>query len=317
LGAFLPVGLLLPGCLAGTGAQEWDDGAGAILPSTAMQEVRAIPEIQAAARAVVILVDRSLIGPALQTMRFADAYGAMYGRPLCSDIPFREQPVVANADTIQALRDAAPLAGSAFLVAADQVATVGHFTYRFGQEDFCARSAFVFDHALDESGGLPQSIDPDDVYYCKQVLTASTAPDTALILLDRPVVDRLPLALDPAGATLGAEVYSIGHSFSLPQKASLGAAIHGELFADGIGRVAFHTNLDNFPWGAGAPVLSRWSHLVVGVHNGGISARPRPDAQCDQVGCDPDVDRNGCATASRESDVGELVRALAATAGNW
>ena len=82
---------------------------------------------------------------------FADAYS-----PLCLSEPFHDQPATAWC--------------SGFPVGPDLIATAGHCV----GTDTCApgggQAAFVFGYHMTNSTTVQSSVDPDDVYFCDEVV---------------------------------------------------------------------------------------------------------------------------------------------------
>jgi hypothetical protein len=169
----------------------------------------------------------------LQTQSFADWYSGS-GRPLCSDEPFRNQPVVSPCC-------------SAFLVAPDIIATAGHCT------DMCYQMAVVFGYVMVDASTARVTVDASEVYYCEEVLVSEAGqPDFALIRLDREVAGHSPLSVRTVGKIPDAEpLVVVGYPVGLPRKYAGGASIR-----DNSNAVQFQANLDTYGGNSGSPIFS-------------------------------------------------------------
>uniref|UniRef100_A0A0G4I7W4 Peptidase S1 domain-containing protein n=1 Tax=Chromera velia CCMP2878 TaxID=1169474 RepID=A0A0G4I7W4_9ALVE len=134
------------------------------------------------------------------------------GKPLCDDVPFRDEPSTA--------------ACTAFLVSEDIVATAAHCFLMAP----CSAFLFVFDFAQgvrEDEGGNSTVVPRENVYNCSQVVAHNfeyliSSVDWALVRLDRPVGGgRAPLRLRSEGEVSdGERVFMISHISGLPLKLS-------------------------------------------------------------------------------------------------
>lgn len=194
---------------------------------------------RAAGRSVALVVKRSLLPAAKDGRRSlaAEPLGERLG--LCADERFADQP----SSTIGG--------ATAFLVAADKVATAAHVVDDVGGSNELA-IAFGFE-------GTDASVAEGDVYEAKSV--ARGAGDYAVVTLTRPVDGRAPLALHRDGEpAVGQPIVVVGHPLGLSLKAAPGTVRvkqDGQIFFD------TDTNQGN----SGSPVLA--NDVAVGLFFGG------------------------------------------------
>jgi len=168
---------------------------------------------------------------------------------LCADEPFREQASAGHC--------------TGFLLAPDLLATAGHCL----AEQPCARTAVVFGYRLQASGaGSAVVKEALDTYHCAEVIAAqhgaSTTPDWALLRLDRPVRDRVPLCLAaPPGPRVGDPLVLAGHPLGLPLKVDDG----GELVRLSPTGSSLLATTDSFAGHSGSAVLDARTLQVVGI----------------------------------------------------
>lgn len=181
-----------------------------------------------AGRSVAIVVKRSLL-PAARDGRISlnpEPLGERLG--LCAGERFADQP-------------SSTLGGAtAFLVAADKVATAAHVIDDVGGAGELA-VAFGYE-------GTDASVAEGDVYAAKDATKG--AGDFAIVTLERSVADRPPLVLRREGeAEIGQAVVVVGHPLGLSMKAAPGTVRvkeNGAIFFD------TDTNQGN----SGSPVLT-------------------------------------------------------------
>jgi V8-like Glu-specific endopeptidase len=180
-------------------------------------------------------------------------------------VPLRQDSQVCPEEAF-ADQPAAPGSCSAFLVAADLVATASHCPIQVP----CEQRAFVFDFAYQLASNEDVTfVAPDQVYTCQHVLVSqhddggdpnSPVIDYALIQLDRPVLDRLPLDLDAAHELAqGTALTLLGHPSGLPLKISTGAV------TSAVEPHSFICDVDAFAGDSGSPLLDSETGLVAGV----------------------------------------------------
>jgi len=170
---------------------------------------------------------------------------------LCKSERFGDQPFLATC--------------SGFLVAPNVIATAGH-CYQGVMKTACDDHVWVFDYKVDDaSKPFEHTFNQENVYRCKKVLKAVLSStdklDFALIELDRPVGDRLPLKYRKEGTPkVGEGLTVIGHPWGLPSKVANGAKV---LFNDN--PVYLTGNLDTFQGNSGSAVFNSETGLVEGI----------------------------------------------------
>lgn len=180
---------------------------------------------------------------------------------LCPDERFSEQSSVSYACT-------------GFLVGPDLLVTAGHCATHFGtqirrqEELYCDAYNWVFDYT---KTSRPWKASPSAVYKCKKVLYAvydgnANQRDFALIQLDRPVSERIPLNISTSENKKDDSVFMLGHPLGMPMKYTGNARIITDLSPDG---PSYVTNLDAFAGNSGSPVFNA-NHEVVGILVGGM-----------------------------------------------
>ncbi len=167
---------------------------------------------------------------------------------LCSDERFRDQ-ISAGAC-------------SGFLVAADLMVTAGHCM----NKEQCSSYKWVFDFnskQLEKDNSVPLG----SVYSCKSVVEFKNAStlDYALVQLDRPMTDRLPLNIRREGKIKdNASLVVIGNPSGIPTKVAAGANVRINSSEN-----SFKANLDSFIGNSGSAVFNADSGVIEGVLTGG------------------------------------------------
>lgn len=152
---------------------------------------------------------------------------------------------------------------SGFLIAPDLIVTAGHCVEL---ENFCEEFRWVFDFKVNPSTlEAGKEVKPDDVYQCKKVINSALSGlislDYALIQLDRPVSNRLPLSIRNT-AKIGEKdgLVVIGSPSGLPLKVAGGANVRTNTHP-----FFFSANLDTFQGNSGSPVFNSASGVVEGI----------------------------------------------------
>ncbi len=175
-----------------------------------------------------------------------EGYGKSYG--LCTTERFFEQETAAFC--------------SGFLISDTMIATAGHCV-RSALD--CSETSFVFDYAYKTQGVAPTSALADNVYRCKSVVhseVASAGADFAIVELDRPVVNRVPVLMRQSGAlNVGDDLTVIGHPAGLPTKIADGAKVRSSDATKGF----FVANLDTYGGNSGSAVFNSATHEVEGI----------------------------------------------------
>ena len=201
----------------------------------------------------------------------ADYYLANYGRPLCSDEPFINQPD--------------PAVCTGFLVAPNMVATTGHCV---ADSYDCSNIAYVFGFKMLNESTPVTTFDESEIYFCDGIVARLETEDSdwALVRLDREVLNHAPLNTRRSGLIPDdQDLAVIGHTLGLPRKYADNAWVQ-----DNTPQTYFSANLDTYIGSSGSPVINVDTYQVEGVLFAG-----NPDfvedidcdrsAQCPDTGC--------------------------------
>lgn len=148
---------------------------------------------------------------------------------------------------------------SGFLVAPDTIVTAGHC---IRSQSSCTNTRFVFGFAMHSPNDRANQVPSSDVYECKELVhsvAVGTGEDFAVIKLDRPVLDRQPLALSPQTAEQGTALTVIGHPSGLPVKIAGGAEVRE------VKREHLVANLDTYGGNSGSAVFNTHTGAVEGI----------------------------------------------------
>jgi len=206
------------------------------------------PKLIELARSTAILVRKSDLKPEAQQFRLPkDTFGVSQG--LCESEPFFEQPT--------------PGFCSGFLVGDDLFVTAGHCITDAGM---CAGVSMIFDYGYDQQGKDLSTVDADNVYYCKSIVSraqgSGNGKDYAVVKLDRPVVGREPLKLRREGTiSKGDPVTVIGHPSGLPTKITSGAKVR----TNDSNLPYFVANIDSYGGNSGSAVFNTSNGEVEGI----------------------------------------------------
>lgn len=146
-----------------------------------------------------------------------------------------------------------------FLVAPDKVATAGHCVENFEK---CTERKYVFGYSMAMDGANPTEIPKSEVYSCAKVISSGyqNGVDYALVELDRPVTNHLPLKLNLTGQIAdGTPLFVMGHPAGLPLKLVAGAYVRSSDDA------YFVSNLDTYGGNSGSPVFNAETYEVEGI----------------------------------------------------
>lgn len=149
-----------------------------------------------------------------------------------------------------------------FLIAPDVLATAGHCV---AKSTDCKNYSWAFDYKIPSVNATTTIIPKNSVYKCKAIIatvnSSTTKDDYAIIRLDRPVTDRLPLEIRRTGKIAdGTSLVLIGHPKGLPLKIAPGAKIRSNSATK-----YFVANLDSYGGNSGSPVFGALSGLVEGI----------------------------------------------------
>lgn len=199
---------------------------------------------------------------------------AKYG--LCSDQAFADEPSIATC--------------SASFVGGNRILTAAHC---LDEKEFsCEQYKIVFDY---KRPSIPFSktytMNADQVYQCKKVIYTKFdifSEDLAIIELDRNVVGREPIKVDPSYQLhKGESLMMIGHPLGISQK----AVEDGEILSIDRKNVSFRHNLDTFSVNSGGPIFNMSGTQVgVLVRGTGPNFERIKGRECDAWGVGGDQD---------------------------
>jgi len=234
-------------------------------------QLKAVGDSTVAQISIYDLTDNGDGTYSIPSTTLADTYLSNYGRPLCPDEPFINQPDVAIC--------------TGFLVAPDMVATTGHCISDSG---VCSNMAFVFGFTMTNPSTAVLTFDASEVYFCNEIVARlqTTDADWALIRLDRDVSNHAPLVTRRSGKISDTQDLAvIGHTLGLPRKYADNAWVQ-----DNLSPGSFYANLDTYIGNSGSPVINMDNYEVEGILFAG-----NPDfvadgdcdrsAQCPDTGC--------------------------------
>ncbi len=176
-------------------------------------------------------------------------YSPLSGRNICKEEKFSNQGTAAVC--------------SGFLVAPDVIVTAGHCVTN---QSSCTDYYWVFDYALNTEGDRAYNeTSKDNVYRCKKIyaqeLNNTTLMDFGIVILDRPVINRIPLTLAKNRKIADkTPIVVIGHPTGIPTKIAGGASVR-----DNSNEVYFNANLDTFGGNSGSAVFNEDTGEVVGI----------------------------------------------------
>ncbi len=218
--------------------------------------------------AVPVKVDQLALSVAAIVRREAIAATEMGGtflltKPFGPRVPmpdpnWEDQPTICAVDKdIRTHRHpglSSTMHATAFLVSETVVATAKHCI----DQESLPRLRFVFDFGMITATHAHCLFRRSDVYEAKCVRLGND--DWALVELDRPVADRVPLALAGPGAVqVGRSVSTIGHPLGLPAKYSYESEITRK------GARTFDANLRIYGGSSGGPVFDENLERVIGI----------------------------------------------------
>ncbi|MBL6990545.1 MAG: trypsin-like peptidase domain-containing protein [Bacteriovoracaceae bacterium] len=187
----------------------------------------------------------------------------------------------------------APGTCTAFLIAPKLMLTAGHCVT--GHYHSCKSTSFVFGFKMQGPLTPLTTFDQDDVYFCKRIIEYmdTTAPDWALVELDRKVSNRVPLKLAAGDITKDEEVFMIGHPSGLPMMMTSNAKVRSTR-----GLSFFVTNLDSWGGNSGSPVFNKQTQEVEGILvRGDLSFVPHGDCLVSKT-CQEDECRGSDVTSN-------------------
>lgn len=170
------------------------------------------------------------------------------GDGVCSDALFAKQLAVANC--------------SGFLVGSQYLVTAGHCIETIRD---CEKYSWVFDYANTTEEKKSYTVPKTEIYKCVEItehsLDNKTDNDFALVKLDRPVANRVPLKFRTKGKiSKRSKLVVIGHPSGLPTKIADGANVRNNS-----NKYYFVTNLDTFGGNSGSAVFDATTGAVEGI----------------------------------------------------
>ena len=205
------------------------------------------------------------------TETLASWYLNTFGRPLCPDEPYLNQPN--------------PALCSGFLVAPDIIATAGHCAVN---QAYLNNIAVVFGFVMLDPVNAVTTIDASEVYLCTEIIARYEADDAdwALIRLDREVIGHMPIPVRRSGKVADNQaLFTIGYPIGLPRKYAANADVQ-----DNLSLSRFAANLDSYIGSSGSPIFNSNTNVVEGllfdgnidfVSDGGCDrSRVCPDSGC-------------------------------------
>ena len=231
---------------------------------------------------------------------------------ICKDQKFSSDPSLSYACT-------------GFLVAPDLLVTAGHCMSNHGEvrneaHGYCEVYHWLFDYQTSLTGETDvENIPSKRLYRCKQIIYAVNDEeppyrDFALIQLDRPVTDRVPLKIATTEVKTGDSTFMIGYPLGTPMKLSAGANV----IFNRPEKNSYVTNLSALDGNSGSPVFNKQGEITGILVSGTPSAVLVKDAKagcsrynrCDKSGnncAEPDKDHSQIANFQTTGSVVEKI----------
>ena len=222
------------------------------------EHYRALSDSIAMVVSTPTLLDVSAGSVSFRRTSMSDKFWGEKGGPLCEEEPFADQ--------------IAPGYCSAFLITPELIATAGHCV---NGQTRCEQMGFAFGYALKRPALDPYEVPLNQFYRCDSLIGRVHNPfeepeaieqreywyDWAVIKLDRPVTDHLPVQLAPLGSKIerGKGLVMIGHPSGLPMKVTEGAVVSSEKDR------YFNTTLDVYKGNSGSAVFGARDGAVHGI----------------------------------------------------
>lgn len=151
------------------------------------------------------------------------------------------------------------------LVAPDIIVTAGHC---YLDPSNCGSKYWVFNYVVRNARQTRVAVRTRDVYSCKEIIemrltevkkNSGIYNDFAIIRLDRPVKNVVPVKLSPIVPKVGTRALTIGTPSGLPLKIADGAIVKSA------NKHEFRATLDAFNFGSGSPVFNQDTGEYIGV----------------------------------------------------
>jgi hypothetical protein len=200
-------------------------------------------------RSVLAQIPHWRVGEFLSDSYSVDTKDLVTGLNMCSDEKFLNMPLVSSC--------------SAFLVAPDLILTAGHC---IKDKYDCKKQSWVFDYDDSKNFSPPEgkiTFNMKDSVYCQELLAHVVNPkaDYALIKINRPILDRQPLAIRREGKVAAKDsLIVIGHPLGMPKMVSMNISIR-----ENLNPTLFKTNADTFSGNSGSPVINLKTGIVEGI----------------------------------------------------
>lgn len=209
-----------------------------------------------------------------ELLRLADSTVALFRLPLAMPSPdwvplnlhsYGESDHLCKSESFYDQKAGAICSGS--LVGSDLVMTAGHCVDNYS----CGTTRIVFGFAMKTRDADLEHAPADEVYQCRSIVSRNENPaglDYALIRLDRPVKNHVPLKLDrEKRVTNGTPLVLIGHPSGLPEKITAGGSVRNAynrywLTSE---RSYFLADIDSYAGNSGSPVFNAHNGLIVGI----------------------------------------------------
>lgn len=259
--ALTAVTIAMAGCTAPESSEEsappavvqpsGEGGKGDVFGSDDRLDVYSLDEastLRVATKSVAAMVPRHRLSFGADLIELAEPPETLQTEKyLCDDAKFASQPVIASC--------------SGFLVAPDILITAGHCVKQGSTsiQALCEDTAWIFDLAYDDEAaavvGAVPTINPENVYGCAEVLAYESqecTADYAVVRLDREVVGRTPLTIQPDRPALGELVSTIGFPSGIPMKVAPGTVVDMSYYTS---LDSFEATVDGFGGNSGGPVV--------------------------------------------------------------
>lgn len=244
------------------------------------QDVKDVPFLKKIAPAVAVQVSNVFLeNNSDGTIKVTDVV-TQQKMGLCASEKFSNQPSVGDC--------------TGFLVSPTILITAGHCNSNVGidsvSDEYCKSFSWFFDYNVKKDGSVNYlNVPQNKIYHCIRairtenieiypydLLKIGTAPDFAVLELDRPVEGVEPLTISKQKPVAGDLIYTVGHPWGLPAKYSGSAKVINANYKE-IVSVA----LDTLGGNSGGPVFNSQNQIV-----GILTSGHQNDAYMTTEGCE-------------------------------